>query len=224
MNAAPGPLTLNGYVLAGGRSTRMGRDKAKICLAGKPLIAHATEKLRGLCQEVRILSRDQELAAYGELVPDLHPGCGPLGGVEAALAQGEADWHLFLPVDVPLIPAELLAAWAAEVLSRTDSGVRLAGFVVERELQPAVLLLHRDAAAAIETCVADKRLKLATALEWTAGRLAGELGVTPEQAFWRMELADPASARWFANLNTPEELSEAELSLSQTGEVEFGHH
>ena len=76
---------VGGYVLAGGRSSRMGRDKALLELAGKPLVLHAVTKLRRVCAEVSVLSDNPELARYAPLVRDLHAGCGPMGGIEAAL-------------------------------------------------------------------------------------------------------------------------------------------
>ena len=81
------PPELGGYVLAGGRSSRMGTDKALLLLAGKPLIAHAVVKLGRLCQDVRVLSANSALAPYAPLVPDLHPDCGPIGGIEVALTH-----------------------------------------------------------------------------------------------------------------------------------------
>ena len=231
MGSVERPCGLNGYVLAGGRSERMGRDKAKLPLAGRPLIAHALEKLHAVCDGVYILSSDRELAAYAPLVSDQHPGYGPVGGLEAALIHTDKPWNLFIPVDVPFLPAALLEVWANEVVSRTAQGIRMAVFGVEGELQPAVLLLHRDAAAGIATCVAQDRLKLAVALEWTASELARARGVPPDHVFWRTDLPlhnsgehprwlqerlpefradDQARTWWFVNLNTPEELSEAQ--------------
>ncbi|XWK49511.1 NTP transferase domain-containing protein [Tunturiibacter empetritectus] len=78
--ACPVPEEVGGYVLAGGKSSRMGRDKALLELAGKPLVRHAVTKLRRVCMDVRILSGNPELAAYAPIVADLHPGCGPMGG------------------------------------------------------------------------------------------------------------------------------------------------
>ena len=77
-------LDVGAYVLAGGKSSRMGRDKALLELAGKPLVRHAVTKLRRVCEDVHILSGNMELAPYAPLVEDLHPGCGPIGGLEAA--------------------------------------------------------------------------------------------------------------------------------------------
>ncbi|MGH9595325.1 MAG: molybdenum cofactor guanylyltransferase, partial [Edaphobacter sp.] len=67
---------VGGYVLAGGKSQRMGDDKALLELAGKPLVLHATTKLRRLCAEVNILSNNSGLEQYAPLVRDVHEGCG----------------------------------------------------------------------------------------------------------------------------------------------------
>ena len=105
-------LQVGGYVLAGGRSSRMGRDKALLELAGKPLIEHAVTKLRRVCAEVHILAGAEGehagLARYAPLVHDLHPGCGPISGIEAALTHTTHDWNLILAVDVPFLPTALL--------------------------------------------------------------------------------------------------------------------
>lgn len=85
-------LSLGAYVLAGGRSTRMGQDKALLPLAGRPLVEHAVSKLRHLTDEVYILADRRELAAFAPIVPDLRQGCGPLGGFETALSHTRREW------------------------------------------------------------------------------------------------------------------------------------
>ena len=74
-------LPIAAYVLAGGRSSRMGQDKALLPLAGKPLVEHMVAKLRRISDEVSILSNNPELARFAPLVPDLRESCGPLGGI-----------------------------------------------------------------------------------------------------------------------------------------------
>ncbi len=91
MGDVPVPSEIGGYVLAGGRSSRMGRDKALLELAGKPLVRHAVKKLRRVCMDVRVLSDNPELAAYAPIVPDIHRDCGPMGGIEAALTHSIFD-------------------------------------------------------------------------------------------------------------------------------------
>jgi molybdenum cofactor guanylyltransferase len=77
---------VNAFVLAGGRSTRMGRDKALLELEGHPLIDHALAKLRALGFSPRIAGSRPDLASFAPFVPDNYPQQGPLGGIEAALA------------------------------------------------------------------------------------------------------------------------------------------
>ena len=142
--AAPVPSAIGGYVLAGGKSSRMGQDKALMELAGKPLVAHAVKKLRRVCMDVRVLGANPEFAAYAPIVPDLHPGCGPLGGMEAALAHSIFDWNLFMPVDMPFLPSAFLNYWVRQTLTRRRGGHGLAMFTVDGVPQPTLALVHRD--------------------------------------------------------------------------------
>ncbi len=125
------------YVLAGGRSTRMGQDKALLHLADKTLIEHAVSKLTQLTPDVYILGSRTELSPFAPLVPDLHEGCGPLGGMEAALAHSFLDWALLVPVDMPFLPVTLLRAWVTAVLHQ--AGARLSFFIVDDVPQPRAL-------------------------------------------------------------------------------------
>src|ERR1700750_2450840 len=124
------------YVLAGGRSSRMGLDKALLPLAGRPLIEHAVRKLGRLSDDVHILGSRAELARFGSPVPDLHEGCGPLGGIEAALTHTCHELTLIFPVDMPFLPAALLLRWSRSVLEQGRA--RAALFVVDGVPQPTV--------------------------------------------------------------------------------------
>ena len=99
-----------GFVLAGGRSTRMGQDKALLPWAGRPLLEVALDKLRALplAAAPRIAGARSDLSYHAGVIADLHPGCGPLSGIEAALAASSRPLNVFLPVDVPLLPAQFL--------------------------------------------------------------------------------------------------------------------
>ena len=211
------PLPISGYVLAGGRSSRMGTDKSLLELAGKPLIAHAVAKLSRICSSVHILSSNPAHAAFAPLVADLHPHCGPVGGIEAALAHTSRAWSLILPVDVPFLPAAVLKAWAAAVTAPAET-VRVAIFAAEGRPQPAISLLHRDIAPSIAAAVALGELELLPVLEASAEVLAlqsdqpvGELlSIAPapnpdSAALTSAQLA--ARLLWFANLNTSKDLA-----------------
>lgn len=229
------PLPICGYVLAGGRSSRMGRDKALIELGGKPLIEHAVTKLRQICAEVRILAgvegEHAGLAQYAPLVHDPHPGCGPVGGFEAALKQSGFEWNLFLPVDMPFLPSALLDDWVRATLGEESRGARIAMFTVDGQPQGTLALLHRDALPPIVDAIASQRLKVFPVLEEAGRELAAKQGMPLETVLrnvcwggfsskegrpgWQFTTGAQRAAEhlWFANLNTPEDLAEAEANL-----------
>src|SRR5438552_4706439 len=96
-------------LLAGGKSRRMGRDKATIEWRGRPLWEWQIEKLRALCVEKIVLSTQSDVPWRPpdvELLPDIPPSRGPLSGLAAALASTEADQLLALAVDMPFMSTE----------------------------------------------------------------------------------------------------------------------
>ncbi len=212
----------------------MGRDKALLELAGKPLVLHAVAKLRRVCRDVHILSSTPELEAYAPLVRDLHEGCGPLGGMEAALAHSRHDWNLFLPVDMPFLPVAFLESWMATVLGRKLSGTRVAMFTVSGRPQSTFCLLHQEVAPYVRRAIERCEFKVFSMLEVAGNALAERQGVPLEQAFVNLpwdenaefggrtsslqdrpcsmltEAQRAAKHLWFANLNTPEEFADAE--------------
>ncbi len=112
--AKPDPDTV-GVLLAGGRSSRMGSNKALLPWCGRPLIEHMQSVL--VAAGVGDLKISGELAGYAG-IPDLQAGLGPLGGlasVAATLADGEL---LVLPVDMPRITPALLRRLLATPLQR----------------------------------------------------------------------------------------------------------
>jgi molybdenum cofactor guanylyltransferase len=239
MAAVPVPPEVGGYVLAGGKSVRMGRDKALLELAGKPLVQHAVKKLRRVCMDVRVLSGDAELGVYASIVPDLHPGCGPLGGMETALTHSVFDWNLFMPVDMPFLPSAFLNHWVRGTLMEEKNGARVAMFTVGGVPQPTLAMVHKDVTPFVMEAMERREFKLYPVLERAGRELAAERGILlgrvfvnmpwseqgtfratpnqfgPRQVAWlaTTEAQQEAKHLWFANLNTPEEFAEAERHL-----------
>ena len=89
-------ITVEACILAGGLSTRMGRDKSRLLLGQRTMPAHIRATARGLGLKVRVIRRD------------LVPRCGPLGGIFTALHTSRADAVLFLACDMPFVPASVL--------------------------------------------------------------------------------------------------------------------
>lgn len=229
--------SLAGFVLAGGRSTRMGQDKALLPLGGIPLVQRAVTKLHTLTSRVFILGARPELAPFAPLVSDLRESCGPLGGLEAALSCTPCDWTLVLPVDMPFLPSALLRCWADTVLRQTAA--RAACFVVDDVPQPALCLLHREMLPFLTEAAQQGKFKLYPALVQAAQQLAIRGGNTFEKVFlqhrWTIREAltlfrelqaqtetksdllssaqRAAFTLWFENLNTPEQFAEAQHHL-----------
>jgi molybdopterin-guanine dinucleotide biosynthesis protein A len=234
-------LEVGGYVLAGGKSSRMGQDKALLELAGKPLALHAVTKLRRVCDDVHILSGRHELAEFAPLERDLHAGCGPLGGIEAALSHSQHEWNLFMPVDMPFCPTSFLQLWVLNVSAMGKArGTRVAMFTVFGQPQPLLCLLHKEVAPFVSRAVERGEYKVFPLLEMAAKELAERQGLplcavfsnepwreqsslsgiiegegAAEVEEWRIPTAAQQAAKhlWFANLNTPEEFAEAKKHL-----------
>ncbi|WP_329743330.1 molybdenum cofactor guanylyltransferase [Dyella sp. A6] len=106
MSLADARLPCIGVVLAGGRSTRMGRDKAMLAWQGRPLLDRQIDVLRRCGVDAWQISGDRP--DYGS-VADMQAGLGPLGGLVsvAGAVSGDADL-LVIPVDMPLLGPDLL--------------------------------------------------------------------------------------------------------------------
>jgi molybdopterin-guanine dinucleotide biosynthesis protein A len=184
-----------GFVLAGGRSSRMGKDKALLTLGGEPLVKRAVGKLSEVCTEVAIAGGTDELFQFGRMIGDKRPGCGPLGGIVSALEQSLYEWNLFLPVDAPFVPVSVLKALLFGAIE--FSGVCVMAQVQGRK-HPLCGIYSTKALEILREELEGGRWKVSQAIE-----IAGPVKV--------MDFED---ADWFVNLNTPEEFAKAETRLA----------
>ncbi len=175
-----------GFVLVGGRSTRMGRDKALLPFAGSTLAARVAAQVASAAGCVTLVGP----MSYGRLgfsvTPDIFPGEGPLGGILTALQVTTADWNLVVACDMPAVSAgflrELLAAAEnldADALVPASPGGRL---------EPLCAVYHRRSRQVLNHAFANGVRKIATALE--------------SVHMMRFPVAELAP---FQNVNTPED-------------------
>ncbi len=109
-----------GFILAGGRSTRMGRDKALLEIDGENFLARAHSTLSSVCADVSVvLGADQEPPADIRVVRDVFPGRGALGGLHAALKSCRGKIAIVLAVDLPLVTPEAVRNLAELAASLT---------------------------------------------------------------------------------------------------------
>lgn len=124
---AQGAGRIDGLIIAGGRSSRMGRDKALLSVGGLPLIAVLLERMAPHCGRIVIAAGDErrareyraaiapvlESGAIAErrvaFALDRYAGCGPLAGLHAGLSELKTGWALVMGSDMPNVSASLLA-------------------------------------------------------------------------------------------------------------------
>jgi molybdopterin-guanine dinucleotide biosynthesis protein A len=114
---------INGFVLAGGKSSRMGQDKALMTIAGKPLVLRATEILQPFVRMVSLLAPAGRYEDLGfPVVADLWPGQGPLAAVCTGLLCSSTEWNIFLACDLPLITRKFVQVLVERIrASRADA-------------------------------------------------------------------------------------------------------
>ena len=204
---------VHGFVLAGGKSSRMGRDKALLEFHGRPLIEIAVEKLKGLCAEVSIAGNRDDLRLFAPVVHETRLNTGPAAGVEAGLRSARHPWVLFIPVDVPMVPVELLQLWVREAL-RVKMSVSYLGILGK---QPPFCLLQRERQAAFSRLLDEGERRLEVLLNRTAEADGYASWMYDERDLYgHPDYRGPDEAtlaRWFANVNTPEDFAEAERQV-----------
>lgn len=196
---------MNAFVVAGGQSTRMGRDKALLPLAGVPLVVRALDLLRGLGLFPRICGSRPDLAQFAEVIPDNFSSCGPLAGIEAALAVSSTELNLFLPVDLPLLPAALVR-W---LLARAEASQAVATIpAVGDRPQPLCAIYSRRLLDGIRRSLGAGDRKVIQGIAAAAEALGESMdkfnvetvAATVDPTEWP---ASPPVTDWFRNVNTP---------------------
>lgn len=105
----PGQEGINGFVLAGGKSSRMGHDKALMQFEGKPLVLRAAEILRPCATEVTLLAPAERYGNLGfPIIADKWPDQGPLAAICTGLLSSTTEWNVFLACDLPMISRQFI--------------------------------------------------------------------------------------------------------------------
>jgi molybdopterin-guanine dinucleotide biosynthesis protein A len=198
------PPNSAGIILAGGKSRRLGRDKASETLLGLTLLQRAVSALDGLVEEVVVVrSRGQELPQVAcsvplRLVDDLRPDAGPLGGLVTGLVSTDARACLAVACDMPLLQGALLAA-ILSLLPGHDAVVPVAA----GGPQPLCAAYSRSALPVLQKHLDAGGLRLSDAVASLDVVAAG-----PD--LWRPLDPDGLS---FINVNSEEDLRSAETRL-----------
>ena len=100
---------ISGYILAGGKSLRMGTDKALLLVHNEPLLFRIKKLIDPFCSAIAISGQKADYDDFNiEMIPDLFPDCGPISGIFSSLKHSPTEWNLMVSVDVPFINTELI--------------------------------------------------------------------------------------------------------------------
>lgn len=181
-----------GFLIAGGKSTRMGENKAFLDFHRQTLLSRALSALTDACGNATIVGDPEVFATFAPAIADIFPGCGPLAGIHAALLSSSVDLNLMLAVDMPFLSGKLLR-FLLRMAEASDAIVtvpRSAG-----GFQPLCAVYRRDFAPVAERALRAGQYKIGATFVQVRMRVIEE----PELS------AEGFSERDFFNVNTPED-------------------
>lgn len=134
-------IPLSGYVFAGGKSLRMGTDKALLTIDNQPILLRMINLINPFCDFVAISGQNENYSVFKlEMVPDVYSDCGPISGIYSCLQHSKTDWNLILSVDVPFVTDEFVKCLISNI-DECDCVVPKHTFGIE----PLVALYHKKA-------------------------------------------------------------------------------
>ncbi|MEO1429256.1 MAG: molybdenum cofactor guanylyltransferase [Cyanobacteria bacterium J06632_19] len=123
-------LPIAALILAGGKSSRMGTDKALVSYEGEPMLKRVYQVAAACTEQVYILTPWVE--RYENLLPsdcnyliETQPGKGPVNGLSEGLEQITANWILLLACDLPLLDVEIIQSWINKLPQISSSTLAL---------------------------------------------------------------------------------------------------
>lgn len=207
----PDAQDITGFVLTGGESSRMGRDKATLPFPAGPaqsglLGQHVAGVLGEVCSSVAVVGDPEKHACLGHtVIPDLHTKIGPLGGIEAALAASPTPWVLVAACDMPALSAGFLRGLVDELANLEKSGEApdaLLPIPPGSPVNPLCAIYHRRILPQIREAIASGDYKVTRALNRV-----------------KLALAAVDDARALRNANTQAEWDELIADLAREDEA-----
>jgi len=195
-----------GFILAGGESTRMGRDKALLELDGAALVVRTARLVETVSGTMTIVGAPESLGGLGfTVLADDWPGAGPLGGIATALHASNASWNLIVACDLPYltkawlehIVARALASAADAVLPMNERGAEPLCAMYQKKCEPVIRAALERGTRKVTDGLAGLRVEPIAPSEWKAFDSDGLL---------------------FKNMNSPVDYEEAKEKVGRRAE------
>jgi molybdopterin-guanine dinucleotide biosynthesis protein A len=198
-------LDVEGFILVGGRSSRMGTDKSRLQFGGRTSVGRIAAELRSITPKISLVGQGRaDFDPDLKRIPDTHERWGALGGIHAALSACAAGWALIVACDLPFVTRELCSRlWT---LSQKDLPDAVVPIQPDGRPQPLCALYRR------EPCLLEAE-KLIASGEHTPRALLANVTtrwVQPEEV---IDL--PGAENFFFNVNTPADYEQAQQILLQ---------
>jgi molybdopterin-guanine dinucleotide biosynthesis protein A len=189
-------LGVSAFVLAGGKSSRMGSDKTLLRLGDETLLSQALKLAGAVASEVWIVGDVKKFVAFGRVVEDVYRERGPLGGIHAALSGSTTELNLMLAVDLPFVTQELLQYLLSRAL---ESGATVTVPRAGLGFQPLCAVYRHGFREVAEQSLLEGKNKIDSLFAKVETCVIEESELLRAGFSWEM----------FRNLNTPEELEKA---------------
>jgi molybdopterin-guanine dinucleotide biosynthesis protein A len=185
------------FILAGGRSRRMGTDKALLVYRNEPLICCSIRTCRSFTSDVRIIGEPARYTGFGlPVIPDSGESLGPLSGIHTALQHSPTRFVSITACDMPLMPPEFFSLMLRRIPGPDAVVMRFNDGTIE----PLCGIYSSTCLSATERNLAERKLKVTDLLSQVAVEYIGE-GELQEHGL---------SPKIFTNVNTPEDLERLE--------------
>ena len=166
-------------LLAGGKSSRMGTNKAELLYEGRTFVENLIEKAKCLGLQKIYLSGYQNKLENIQVIYDIYPEIGPLGGLHAGLLAVQTPYCLVLPVDIPQIPVGLLEELLDTHEKQTlDCEMEKLPLIVERDgfMEPLIGVYPASMLEFIEDRIKAQRLSVFRMLkEWGSRNFVADI-------------------------------------------------
>lgn len=147
---------VTGIIIAGGRSTRMGEDKAFIIYNGKPLIKHIIDLLTPFCNRIIISANSKKYEQFNlELVNDSTLNSGPIAGIHAALSKSDTDLNIVIACDTPNVTPEII-----ELLISQSEPNKIIIPTHNNLLEPLCAIYPKNTISTIKKLISEGKFKL----------------------------------------------------------------
>ena len=189
---------VTGIILAGGRSSRMGKDKGLCSFRGKPLVSYAIDVLKPLCGEMIISANHfpEKYSAFGlPVVPDEIQNIGPMGGIYSCLKRSKTQHNLVVSCDTPFVSTDVFRLLLQHVENFQVVCLSHDTFLIE----PLSAYYNTNILGDLEKAIRNKEFKMMRFLKRIRFR---SVPVEKGHSVFTETL--------FLNLNTPEDMKRAE--------------